>query len=54
MQDLKTIWVLGHKIKPIHVSGNFDMVIGETPPNVPGPPPHAHSGYNEMFYGFRR
>lgn len=25
------------------------MVEGMTPPNVPGPPPHYHSGFNEMF-----
>ncbi|NNE55618.1 MAG: cupin domain-containing protein [Flavobacteriales bacterium] len=42
-------WVLGHRITPIDVSGNYDMVLGETPANVPGPPPHFHEGYNEVF-----
>ena len=25
------------------------MVVGETPPNVPGPPPHFHSALSEVF-----
>jgi glyoxylate utilization-related uncharacterized protein len=25
------------------------MVIGETPGNVPGPPPHFHNGFTELF-----
>lgn len=49
MQQNNFIWVLGHKIQPVQVSGNYDMVIGETAPNVPGPPPHYHSGLNELF-----
>jgi len=49
MNENSSLWVLGHKIRPIDVSGNYDMVIGETPPNVPGPPPHFHGGYNELF-----
>ena len=43
------MWVLGHKISPVEVSGDYDMVIGETPPNVPGPPPHLHKKLNEFF-----
>lgn len=49
MESNKEIWVLGHKIIPQTVSGDYDMVIGETPPNVPGPPPHFHSALNELF-----
>jgi len=41
---------LGHKIKVLHPSGDFDMVEGTTYPNVPGPPPHFHTGYSESFY----
>jgi len=44
-----TCWVIGHRISPVQVSGDYDMVIGQTPANVPGPPPHYHSGYNEVF-----
>ena len=49
MKKQKNYWVLGHKISPVKVSGNFDMVIGETAPNVPGPPPHYHAKTNELF-----
>jgi mannose-6-phosphate isomerase-like protein (cupin superfamily) len=49
MKKQAKLWVLGHKINPIEVSGNYDMVIGETAPNVPGPPPHFHAKTNELF-----
>ncbi|WP_367390598.1 cupin domain-containing protein [Lewinella sp. LCG006] len=49
MEKKEELWVLGHKISPIEVSGNYDMVIGETPGNVPGPPPHIHNGFTELF-----
>jgi mannose-6-phosphate isomerase-like protein (cupin superfamily) len=49
MGNKNDLWVLGHKISPIEVSGNYDMVIGVTPPNIPGPPPHYHSKLNEVF-----
>tara|TARA_B100000497_G_scaffold127338_1_gene168784 strand:+ start:3434 stop:3886 length:453 start_codon:yes stop_codon:yes gene_type:complete len=49
MEKENNLWVLGHHISPVQVSGDFDMVIGETDPNVPGPPPHSHSTTNEMF-----
>lgn len=49
MKENNNLWVLGHRISPVEVSGNYDMVIGETPPNVPGPPPHLHAGLNELF-----
>ncbi len=44
-----TRWVIGHKITPVQVSGDYDMVIGQTPAHVPGPPPHYHRDYNEVF-----
>lgn len=40
---------MGHKITPVPVTGNYDMVIGETPSGVAGPPPHFHSKLHEMF-----
>lgn len=49
MKKNSNLWVLGHKISPVKVSGNYDMVIGETAPNIPGPPPHFHSELNELF-----
>ena len=49
MEKQSKYWVLGHKISPVEVSGNYDMVIGETAANVPGPPPHFHTKMNELF-----
>ena len=49
MKENDNLWVLGHKISPVKISGNYDMVLGETAPNVPGPPPHYHSKMNELF-----
>jgi mannose-6-phosphate isomerase-like protein (cupin superfamily) len=49
MKNNKNLWVLGHQISPQKVTGEYDMVIGETPPNVPGPPPHFHTKFNELF-----
>ena len=34
---------------PQSVTGNFDLVIGETPSGTPGPPPHYHNIYHEVF-----
>lgn len=44
-----TKWVLGHRITPQKSTGDFDLVIGETPSNVQGPPPHFHNIYHEVF-----
>jgi mannose-6-phosphate isomerase-like protein (cupin superfamily) len=41
---------LGHMITVHNPTGDFDLVEGLTPPNVPGPPPHFHSVYHELFY----
>lgn len=49
MKENNTLWVLGHRISPIEVSGDYDMFIGETAPGIPGPPPHFHSKYHELF-----
>jgi mannose-6-phosphate isomerase-like protein (cupin superfamily) len=49
MKTTNTLWVLGHKVSPVEVSGDYDMIVGETAPNVPGPPPHFHSGFSELF-----
>lgn len=49
MNNNTTKWVLGHKITPYETTGNFDLMMAETPPNVPGPPPHLHHSYKEAF-----
>lgn len=49
MENLNTRWVLGHKVTPYDTSGNYDLMMAETPPNVQGPPPHLHNSYKEAF-----
>lgn len=44
-----TKWVIGHQITPKETTGDYDLVIGETPAHVPGPPPHYHNNYSEVF-----
>ena len=44
-----TKWVIGHQITPKETTGDYDLVIGETPAHVPGPPPHYHEKYSEAF-----
>ena len=44
-----TKWVLGHRITTHEVTGDYDMVFGETPSNTDGPPPHHHNFYHEVF-----
>ncbi len=48
-QTNKTKWVIGHKITPSNITGDYDLVNGETPPGMPGPPPHTHSRFSEVF-----
>lgn len=49
MNNTTTKWVLGHKITPYDTTGDFDLMMAETPPHVPGPPPHLHHSYKESF-----
>jgi len=42
-------WVVGHKITAHETTGDYDLTIIETPPNVQGPPPHTHQSYKESF-----
>ncbi|MBR9913475.1 MAG: cupin domain-containing protein [Algicola sp.] len=49
MKQSATKWVLGHKVTPCDVTGDYDFVLGETPAKVQGPPPHSHAQYNETF-----
>ncbi len=44
-----TKWVLGHKVTPHDTSGDYDLMVAETPPNVQGPPPHLHNSFKESF-----
>ncbi|MCK7591516.1 cupin domain-containing protein [Subsaxibacter sp. CAU 1640] len=49
MKTTTTKWVLGHKVTPFDTTGDYDLMMAETPPNVPGPPPHLHHSYKEVF-----
>lgn len=49
MKQSNEKWVLGHKVSPHFTSGDYDLITGETPPQVPGPPPHFHHTYHESF-----
>ena len=49
MNTTSTKWVLGHKITSHETTGDYDLVIAETPSKVPGPPPHLHHSFKESF-----
>lgn len=49
MEMSKKYWLIGHLITPVLTTQNYDMVIGETPAGVSGPPPHYHAGLTEFF-----
>ena len=49
MNNTESKYVLGHKITTMKVSGDYDLVLGETPAQVSGPPPHMHLGFQEVF-----
>ena len=49
MNTENTKWVLGHKITTHDTSGDYDLMMAETPPNMQGPPPHLHNTLKESF-----
>ena len=49
MKNNNSKWVLGHKITSYETSGDYDLMLAETPPKVQGPPPHLHHSYKESF-----
>lgn len=49
MNSNNTRWVLGHKVTPYDTSGDYDLMMAETPPKVQGPPPHLHNSFKESF-----
>ncbi len=49
MKQSTTRWVLGHQVTPYDTTGDYDLMMAETPPHVPGPPPHLHQSYQESF-----
>lgn len=49
MKQSNTKWVLGHKVTSYDTTGDYDLMMAETPPHVGGPPPHLHHNYKESF-----
>ena len=49
MNANNTKWVLGHKVTSYDTTGDYDLMMAETPPNMQGPPPHSHASYKEIF-----
>jgi mannose-6-phosphate isomerase-like protein (cupin superfamily) len=49
MKSNNTKWVLGHKVTPHETTGDYDLMVAETPPQVQGPPPHLHNSFKESF-----
>lgn len=49
MTHTNSKWVLGHKVTPYETTGDYDLMVAETPPHVQGPPPHLHHLFKEVF-----
>ncbi|MBP0903257.1 cupin domain-containing protein [Mariniflexile gromovii] len=49
MKNYSTKWVLGHKITTYDTTGDYDLMMAETPAMVQGPPPHIHNNFKESF-----
>ena len=49
MTNDQTRWVLGHQVTPIDTTADYDLMIAHTPAKMPGPPPHLHNSYSEVF-----
>lgn len=49
MNSTNTKWVLGHRVTPHETTGDYDLMVAETPAGVPGPPPHLHNSFKESF-----
>ena len=49
MNANNTKWVLGHKVTSYDTTGDYDLMMAETPPNMQGPPPHLHNSFKESF-----
>jgi quercetin dioxygenase-like cupin family protein len=50
MNNAKSLWVLGHKVRPLDTDESYGMVEIVTPAGVQGPPPHFHKAESEFFF----
>lgn len=46
----KTLICLGHTLALQAPTGDYDLFEGLSMPQVPGPPPHYHAHYHELFH----
>ncbi len=49
MNSNSTKWVLGHKVTAHKTTGDYDLMVAETPSMIKGPPPHLHDSFKELF-----
>jgi quercetin dioxygenase-like cupin family protein len=50
IEQLRTLWVIGHKVTPIPAGDRVAALLVATPVGTPGPPPHYHADSAESFY----
>ena len=48
--ELRSLWVIGHRVTPLIVGGRVAALEVATPVGVPGPPPHYHEDCAEFFF----
>lgn len=48
--SLRSLWVIGHRVRPIPCAGRVIALEVATPAGVPGPPPHYHEDCAEFFF----
>lgn len=48
--QLRSLWVIGHRVTPITVNDRVVVLEVATPAGVPGPPPHYHEDCAEFFF----
>jgi mannose-6-phosphate isomerase-like protein (cupin superfamily) len=49
MEKAATKWVLGHQVTIHETTGDYDLMMGNTPSGMQGPPPHFHNSLKEAF-----
>ena len=50
MNDMNSLWVLGHKIRLMDTDDSYGLIEVTSLPKVPGPPPHYHKTEKEFFF----
>lgn len=50
MNDMNSLWVLGHKIRLMDTDDSYGLIEVTSLPKVPGPPPHYHKDESEFFF----